>query len=162
MFRADLILPLTIMRKLLFLFMLFSFAGYSQSVSDFTKVEWLIGTWNRTDITKHGRTGHEQWIKTSETELKGLGIIQQENDTLFVEKITILLKDGNLYYVADVAKNKVPVYFKFIELTATGFVCENTQHDFPKRISYQVEGSTLKAVTSGNGKSAKFIFEKAD
>jgi hypothetical protein len=47
------------------------------------------------------------------------------------------------------------------EITYTGFVCENPGHDFPKKISYHVEGHKLKAQISGDGKSVDYIFERA-
>jgi hypothetical protein len=79
---------------------------------------------------------------------------------LFVEKLRIVVRDGNLHYVADVPENKMPVYFPFVELKKNSFVCENPDHDFPKRISYSLEGTTLKATISGDGKSIHYLFEK--
>jgi hypothetical protein len=84
------------------------------------------------------------------------------SDTSFVEKIRIVVKDNELNYVADVPENKEPIYFKFTELTATGFVCENPAHDFPKKISYQLDGKNLKATISGDGKSMDYLFVKKD
>jgi hypothetical protein len=84
----------------------------------------------------------------------------QGEDTVFVEKIKIVVKDRELYYVADVPENKEPVYFKIVELGTTGFVCENPAHDFPKKISYQLSGADLKAQISGDGKSIDYLFTK--
>ncbi len=84
----------------------------------------------------------------------------QGKDTAFVEKITILIKENEIYYVANVPENKQPVYFKLIEINNTGFVCENPEHDFPNRISYQLSGTNLKAQTSGSDKSFEYLFQK--
>lgn len=126
----------------------------------FKKLEWLVGTWNRTNISKPGRSSHERWEKHDEFELSGIGITLQGLDTIFVEKISILMQDNSIYYVADVPENKQPVYFKLIEITDTGFVAENSNHDFPKRIVYQLEGVNLKAQISGDGKSIDYLFKK--
>ena len=84
----------------------------------------------------------------------------QEQDTAFIEKVTILIRDNNIYYVADVPENKQLVYFKITEIHDHGFICENAEHDFPKKISYQVDGHDLKAQISGNGKSIDYVFKK--
>ena len=142
----------------LFLIILgYSAAAQSVTEKDFSKLSWLEGSWKRTNV-KPGRTASESWKKSNPNELVGLGVSIKEQDTTFVEKLKILVKDNSIYYVADVAENKTPVYFKFTELTTEGFVCENPDHDFPKRISYKKEGNSLKAITSGGGRSVDFIF----
>lgn len=137
--------------------------SFSQTAeNDFKKLEWLTGTWNRTNITKPGRTAHERWEKSGTYVLQGYGVNIQGQDTVFLEKINIVIKDNALYYVADVPGNKQPIYFKFTVITNTGFVCENPEHDFPKKITYEVDGSTLKAQISGNGKAMDYIFERKE
>jgi hypothetical protein len=83
------------------------------------------------------------------------------NDTAFVEKLKLVIKDDNIYYVADIVENKQPVYFRFTSLTNDGFVCENPQHDFPKKISYRKDGEKIMATISGDGKSIDYLFERA-
>jgi hypothetical protein len=147
-----------------FFLLIIATIGFSQKIasetsSNFKKLEWLVGTWNRTNV-KPGKVGYEHWKKTSEFELRGMGVSMQGKDTTFVEKITILIKDNNIYYVADVRENEKPVYFKLTEINTTGFVCENPEHDFPKKISYQLQGTDLKAQISGDGKSMDYLFKK--
>jgi hypothetical protein len=145
---------------LLILLFLATSQPQDQSQTDFQKIEWLVGTWNRTNISKPGKTALERWEKTKPFELKGYGVTLQGTDTVFLEKITILVKDNSIYYVADVPENKQPVYFKFIKISNSGFECENPGHDFPKKITYQVDGNKLKAQISGNGKVIDYWFEK--
>lgn len=130
-----------------------------QSEQKLRKLSWLEGTWNRTNV-KTRRTVSERWEKTDQGDFRGWGVSMNGQDTSFVEKLTIITKDNEVYYVADVPENKELTYFRFIELTATGFVCENPEHDFPKKISYQLNGTKLKATISGNGKSIDYFFEK--
>jgi len=130
--------------------------------SDFSKLEWLEGTWHRTNITKAGRAGVEQWAFARDRKiLEGAGVTLQNGDTVFVEKISIVLKDGDFFYVADVPENKEPVYFKFTQLSGSGFVCENTSHDFPKKIQYELKDGILYAQVSGNGRAIDYVFTKA-
>jgi hypothetical protein len=124
------------------------------------ELDWLVGKWNRTN-TKPGHAGFEYWEKISETELCGKGINLKGADTVFVEKLKIILKDNQLYYVADVPENKSEVLFRVTAITDSGFVCENPQHDFPKKIAYTLEGEKLTASISGNGKQIDYFFESA-
>ncbi len=134
--------------------------GSSEAELNLKKMKWLVGTWNRTNISKPGRTFHERWEEIGEHRLRGYGVTMQGQDTVFLEKITILIKENNLYYVADVPDNKHPVYFKLTSVNDSGFVCENPEHDFPKKIVYQFDGATLKAQISGDEKSIDYLFEK--
>jgi hypothetical protein len=154
------------MKRFCFIFILsaFFFNVFGQQTSNetkenFKKLNWLIGTWNRTNV-KPGKSGVEQWKQTNPHELRGIGANLQGTDTLFVEKLRIIIKDNNIAYVADVPENQKPVYFKLTEITESSFVCENPEHDFPKKISYQLDGKKLKAQISGNGKAIDYLFER--
>ncbi len=131
--------------------------AYAQN--DISKVEWLTGTWDRTNA-KPGRTGVEVWTKKSSTELAGYGINLKGSDTTFVEKIRIVAKDGKLFYVADVPENKGEVWFDITTATEKNIVCENPKHDFPKKIAYELNGNDLKATISGDGKSIDYLFTR--
>jgi hypothetical protein len=76
------------------------------------------------------------------------------------KKFKLVIKENNIYYVADVPENKQPVDFKLIEISENAFTCENPDHDFPKRIRYQENENTIKATISGNDKSFDYLFEK--
>ena len=131
----------------------------SNQVEDFKKLNWLVGTWNRTNA-KPGRSGVEQWKQTQPEELRGIGVNLQGADTTFVEKLRIVIKDNTIVYVADVPENQKPVYFKLTEITGSSFVCENPEHDFPKKITYQLNGNKLNAKISGDGKEIDYLFQR--
>ena len=137
---------------------------YSQSSSqramdDFKKLDWLEGNWTSLDV-KPGRSAYESWQKISPTEWKGLGVNMKGRDTAFVEKLKLVIKNDSIYYVADLGENNGPVYFKLTLITDHSFVCENSQHDFPKKIIYQKDGNKIKATISGDGKTLDYLFEK--
>jgi hypothetical protein len=134
--------------------------SYCQT-TDVSKVEWLTGTWTRTNA-KPGRSGAEVWTKKSDTELDGHGYNLKGADTTFVEKIRLIAKDGKLFYVADVPENKGEVYFEITSISEKGFVSENPKHDFPKKIAYELTGKNLKATISGDGKSIDYLFVKTN
>ncbi len=128
--------------------------------SEFNALSWLEGKWSRLHIKKPGRTAFEVWKKTNDKEFTGIGVTLQGTDTVFVEKLKIIIEGNEIHYVADIPENPQPVHFKFTAQSEHGFVCENPTHDYPKKISYQVDGNTMKAQTSGDGKIQEFVFEK--
>jgi hypothetical protein len=112
-------------------------------------------------MKRPGHTAIEYWEKTGEYELSGRGATIEGKDTVFIETLKIIIKGNEIHYVADVPENPNPVTFVFTKIAANLFICENPQHDFPKKISYQLEGHTLKAQTSGGGKVQAFTFVRA-
>lgn len=138
-----------------------SFAQNKDGIKgEFDRLYWLNGAWSQTNITKPGQSLVEQWSKSGDYEMKGQATTKQNGDTVYVERITLLIKENAIYYVADVPQNKQPVYFKLTSITGNGFVCENPEHDFPKKITYQLTGAQLKATISGNGKSFDYFYSK--
>lgn len=138
-------------------------AGYAQNVTaspeNLKKLDWLEGTWVRQDM-KPSRSGTERWIKVASGDWQGWGVSLKGSDTAFVEKLRIVAKDNYIFYVADVKGNKDVVYFQFVSLDEDHFVCENPDHDFPKRIEYHRKGNQLQASVSGNGKTLPYLFQK--
>lgn len=128
-----------------------------QTADNFEKLKWLEGTWIMTNAMA-GQSGYERWQKSAPIELRGYGVTMKGMDTVFIEKLRILVREDQLYYVADVLENVKPVYFKLTEISNRSFVCENPDHDFPKKIAYRLDGDTLKATISGNGKSRDYLF----
>ncbi|RBL91943.1 DUF6265 family protein [Chitinophaga flava] len=152
------------MKRIFLLSILFflAAAAYCQqktTTTDFQQLNWLSGTWKRIQL-KPGKSGHERWEQTSPASLKGIGITQRGTDTTFMEKLALVVKNGAIYYVADVAENKEPIYFKVSAISSTGFTCENAEHDFPKKIVYSRTDNRLKVTTSGGEKSIDFFFER--
>lgn len=130
-----------------------------EAIDNFNKLSWLAGTWKRTN-GKPGRQAHERWENAGAWQMKGFGVSMKEQDTLFVEKLKLVIKDQAVWYVADVPHNKQEVYFRLTEITPDGFTGENPAHDFPKKIVYKLEGNKLKATISGNGKAFDYLFER--
>jgi hypothetical protein len=132
----------------------------SQNSMSYDSFAWLIGTWENMD-QKAGESATERWTKDATQGLEGIGVSMRGQDTVFVERLKILEKEGQFYYVADVSHNAAPVYFTITEVTETGFVSENPEHDFPKMISYSYDGAILTATISAGKKKIPFRFRKA-
>lgn len=126
-----------------------------------TKMEWLLGNWTRTNA-KPGRSGYELWKRVSATEWTGRGISLKGADTTLVEKIRILIDKDKLYYVADVPQNSKPVYFEMTSVTPDSFICENPNHDFPKKIEYRFDGREIRARVSAGEQGIDYVFVKSN
>lgn len=123
----------------------------------FKKLAWLTGTWNRTNAGA-GKSGYETWAKVSDVKLTGKGVSLEGKKVVFVENLEFIAVGNDIFYTVVITGEKKPVYFKLTALSNDGFTCENPQHDFPKKITYQRNGNTVKAIISDNGQSVDYIF----
>ena len=125
--------------------------------SEWKKLEWLEGSWIRID----GRRGLETWKRKASSEWLGVGMSIHDRDTTVTERIRLIEKEGTIFYEADVKENEAPVRFRMTAIGERHFVCENPEHDFPKKISYDFDGAVLRATISGNGRSVEYKFQRA-
>ena len=59
--------------------------------------------------------------------------------------------DGAVTYMAHVAENDLPVPFNMISVSDTRAVFQNTTHDFPKKLDYQLVDACRLTVTVSDG-----------
>lgn len=149
-------------KKLLLIISLLLFVADASNAQEsnkqkFKKLEWLTGTWNRTNA-EAGQSGYETWAKVSDLKLSGKGVTLKGKKTIFVENLEFIVMGTDIFYKVVVTGEKKPVYFKLTALSNDGFTCENPKHDFPKKITYTHNGNKAKAVISGNGQSIDYLF----
>lgn len=113
-------------------------------MKNFNLFFWLIGQWEGV----HGNgIYHEEWVKADDLTLTGKAYIIKNGESKHLEKLKIHVKDSEILYTADVSHNPAPVSFKLMLLETNRFVFENTDHDFPQRITYSfLEKYNLKAI----------------
>lgn len=123
--------------------------------------DWLLGEWKRTN-DEEGRETYESWKKESATEYQGFGFTMQEKDTISQEKIRLAKEnsDWNIHVIA--LGDSAPTTFKISSFDANSFTCVNPENEFPKKITYAMEGEKLKAVISGGGMEIDFEFERIE
>jgi hypothetical protein len=122
---------------LLLLFFVGSFStdlpGISAHMNSFN---WLQGSWQMQ--TRRGIIT-EKWAVTNDSTLAGESIMTRTDGTeIPLEKIELAFRNGNYYYIPTVRNQngQQAIEFKITSHSETGFVAENPQHDFPKRITY--------------------------
>ncbi|MCB0733840.1 MAG: hypothetical protein H6608_00485 [Flavobacteriales bacterium] len=135
----------------------FSMCAVRKSTFPFT-LETLIGEWE--NVRKEDGAVHtEVWTKQNDSTLIGFGLLMKGADTVFSEKLRIEQRDTTWFYVADVAENTEPTFFQITHLGQGEFIAVNPAHDFPKRISYQVDAHKLHAeVSDGAGNKIEYDF----
>lgn len=125
----------------------------------FKQLHWLIGTWERVGLEGQKR-GFEQWEMESDSVYKGIGLMLSGSDTVFVEKLKIVIEDDQLFYVADVPENPEPVFFELMKVGNNYFISRNPEHDFPRVITYRLENGELRATVSNDIKKIEYRFKK--
>lgn len=112
---------------------------------------WLLGTWRMETET---RRVYERWAAVStETwegygETRALGADGAPGELLESETLRLVEMEGEVYYIAKVAHNALPVAFRLTQCGPDFAIFENRAHDFPRVIAYRLEKGTLTAEVS--------------
>ena len=133
----------------------------NSSAQTFKKLSGLVGAWQMK--TKRGVSG-EEWKSISENHLQSRGyFISNGTDTVVNERVALEKKGDGIYYTSTVANQNggQAVPFKLTAVENKSFIFENPQHDFPKRIVYElVSQDSLHAYTDGGGKRVDFYYQR--
>lgn len=121
--------------------------------------DWMVGEWERTN-GKPGTQTLESWKKIDPETYTSEAMVLSGPDTLFVEHCTIKKIDNDYYYIAEVDHNDSPTHFKIIESKKGSFIAVNEAHDFPKKITYTINGNELNAAVSGDDKVIEYQFKR--
>lgn len=112
---------------------------------------------------------NEEWRREGEHLLVGKGYVLSENDTVFIEKLSIEIAAEKVVYAAEVSnQNKdMKVPFTAAEQSKDKVVFENVQHDFPQRIIYHLTSDkelrvAIEGYENGVYRKLKFDFLKAN
>jgi len=120
--------------------------------------DWLLGNWKRIN-DKAGKQTYENWIKISESSYQGLGYTMQESDTIWKETISLSRANNGWVFGVKGEDESEPIIFKLTEIVKDGFICENKENEFPKKIKYSKSGEKLMANVSGEDMMIPFEFE---
>ena len=140
--------------KTFFTFSLIAFAWIASGLdniqkADFNKATWLLGTWE--NKTARGSM-YETWKKVSDRELAGKSYALNENDTIVFETVQLIQNEKGMFYIPTVKNqnNGMPITFTLTKISDTSMTFENSQHDFPQKISYtKITTDSLVAEISG-------------
>jgi Domain of unknown function (DUF6265) len=128
------------MRKIFFFVNVLLIILISCKPKENTKVEifnWLNGQW--TMNTVEGMVT-EEWKTNNDSLMVGKSDLVKGDTVIPFETIRMFRRGIDFFYEAKAAgqNNEQPVEFKLSFFSDSGFVAENPQHDFPKRITYKL------------------------
>ena len=110
----------------------------------------------------------EEWIKMNDEYLQNRGFMVKGADTIITERVALKNTKEGIFYTSTVENenNKQPISFKLTSGKNNIFVFENPQHDFPKRIVYElISSDSLHAyIDDGNAGTKKrrdFYYKKS-
>jgi hypothetical protein len=110
----------------------------------------------------------EEWIKMNDEYLQNRGFVVKGADIIITERVALTIKKEEIFYTSTVEdqNNKKPISFKLTSGKNNIFIFENPQHDFPKRIVYElISTDSLHAYiddgSNGTKKRRDFYYKKS-
>ena len=139
-------------------------ANDGEPVAALKNLEWIVGTWQRE--TSRGIT-FESWKIINDNFWEGKAFRLAVNDTVILEKLSLVNIDDNIFYVPVVPHNPGSVYFRMIEQSDDKVVFVNPEHDFPQTIIYRkISDDSLHARIEGMNEGVElgldFYFRRID
>lgn len=126
-------------KKILFIVLLSFISCKNNNSKTYEKLNsavWITGFWqNKTDTG----TLSEDWHKLNDSVMKGTSFFVKGKDTLHHESMIIEEKEDELYYISTIKgqNQDKAVSFSLISSDEEGFVFENSQNEYPKKIIYK-------------------------
>lgn len=113
-------------------------------------VSWLLGEWiseNSSSVTI------ENWEQVSQNSFEGFGktISADGNKVKSYESLRLVAMSGQIFYIAKVGHNKLPIAFAMTTCLDSMAVFENPDHDFPKKIKYKLTNHNKISVFVSSG-----------
>jgi hypothetical protein len=107
-----------------------------ESFSDLKKLE---GKWS----SKERILFNEHWQVVNDSLMEGIGFSLKENDTVFLEKMKMFIKNDSVYFAAQTDPKKEFVSFTLTEAGRNKWEFVNAAHDYPNIIHYEIKDDTL-------------------
>jgi len=110
---------------------------------------------------------YEEWTKSANGVLYGKGYVLNEGDSIINETIELKKIGEDVFYIPTVRRqnNNQAVQFKLKTVTDSAYVFENTDHDFPQRITYRFIGTDsivakIQGIVDGEPRSEEFYYSR--
>jgi hypothetical protein len=106
----------------------------------------LLGEWiseNSSGVTI------ENWEQVSQHSFEGFGktISADSNKVKSYESLRLVKMSGQIFYIAKVSHNILPIAFALTTCSDSMAIFENADHDFPKKIEYKLQAHDKILVT---------------
>lgn len=153
---------------ILFLVTAFSFYAFTKKNNEnkMQSFKWLEGSW----VMKKKNGGHimENWHAYNDSTMLGESLgFSISGQSSVLENLKLSYQSGTYYYTSRVSgqNNNQEVAFKITSHSEKGFIAEKPDHDFPKRITYElVTKDSIHAFIDGGpampGKKSDFYYSR--
>jgi hypothetical protein len=121
------------------------------------RVAWLQGCW---ELSSGDRLVEEQWTRPRGGIMLGVGRTTRDGRLIEYETVVLRQQEGRLAYEAHPSGQEAAVFLS-TEVTDTRVVFENSAHDFPQRVGYELRSpDALSAWVEGDvkGQSRRIDF----
>ncbi|WP_445454728.1 DUF6265 family protein [Flavobacterium sp. 25HG05S-40] len=131
-----------------------------KSVNKFEKINqanWFLGEWNNKSKDSEFT---EIWKKATDSSYVAESFVLVNKDTVFYEKIDLMERNDNLFYIVSVRNqnNEKPVAFYATLMAKDSITFENPKHDFPNKIVYRkIENDSMIATIYGKNHKPEFF-----
>lgn len=128
--------------------------------NEINKADWLVGNWE--NVSEEGEFT-EKWTKKDTKTLLGNSYFVIENDTVFSERVNLVQRGKGLFYIVEIASDSSVelTEFKLTSSTENQLVFENSENDFPKKITYnKITNDSIFAEISGGGNPQGFPMKR--
>ena len=128
--------------------------------NEIDKADWLIGNWEH--ISEEGKFTEKWKVKDSKT-LLGNSYFVIGNDTVFAEETNLVQREKDLFLIVKIIteSSDIPTEFKLTSSSENQLVFENSENDFPKKITYnRIHKDSIFAEISGGGNPQGFPMKR--
>ncbi|MBT1062939.1 hypothetical protein KJY73_05095 [Bowmanella sp. Y26] len=112
---------------------------YATPCHQLEQLNWLLGDWQ---AQKDHKRYWENWQKVSEHSFEGQAG-STHNKEQSQEALRLVQMQGQIFYLAKVSENPLPIAFVLENCSASEAVFVNPAHDFPQRLHYQRQQNKL-------------------
>lgn len=146
--------------SLVFIYLFSPPAANANSCTTLGSLTWLVGNW---DSKNSELKISESWNRVSDKTFEGSGQTYsfKKNKIVSSETLRLVEMSGEIFYLAKVKSNDLPVAFKLTHCTENSAIFENSQHDFPKKINYKYERNKGISVFVSGENGEGFLIEYA-
>ena len=128
---------------------------YAASCSSIASLEWILGNWS-VDDGKNIST--ELWKEVSPSTFEGHGEVRSKltKELKSSESLRLVEMEGEIFYLAKVSHNDLPVAFRLKDCSHNKAIFENPDHDFPQLLEYKLDTENRLTVLVSDGKEKGF------
>lgn len=141
-------------------YILETYEAGAHSCNSLNQLDRFLGNW-----IQEGDDGAttEKWKKVSDFSFEGIGkTLDRFGNETSNETLRLVEMSGNIFYIAKVSHNELPIAFKLIECDTQTFIFENKHHDFPQMLTYKFmsEDNLSVNVSAENERGFKLNFKR--